>query len=509
MKYVFFITLILLIISGYLYTKNSFSLRFVDEEYNFAVGKYLSRGERLYDDIITNHQPIAHIFSSFVQDYSKPNSIYLLVSRHRTSIAVWSLIWSILFVLFFGFSALFFVFCYELTKSYLFGNLFLAESIVVYPFLFLIGLIIYDEPVLSYGNKRLSHPLLLIFSGICISLCLFLLGPIWPAVAFLTLLLLYRQKNYLIPTLAFIFLGIFITILALWKYVSFSGYLYWYLHTNLIFTVPSYHGNEPWVLTILKSFMSPMISFITFDDTPMLWLIRIFSLLLIINLVILRKFRFVLIVITLLGLSNIRFVPPGSGHYSGFHMLPWFGALVFITSALSFRQFKQNIPAMFKIINVLLIILTILFSLNYAKPVLSEHKDAQKNYLINYSTYTDRGEIIRIMKNPIDTLFVSRDSWLVYWQSDTNHLPKLFGYYAWMSGIPKLHAAVLDEFAKRPPTFLYCDNCKGSDLEVFLPQYTNIKKNKTSTDLYVLPDKIQSLSEFQKDQLKFYDVTFD
>jgi len=496
-----FVTFFFLLTTGYFYTKNTFSLHFVDEEYNFAIGKYLLKDEVLYKDIITNHQPITHIASSFVQNYSKPNSIFLLVSRHRTAIAVWSLIWSLFFVLFFGVSALLFVFCYELTKSYLFGNLFLAETIVVYPFLFLIGLIIY--------RKKLSHPLLLTFSGICISLCLFLLGPIWPAVAFITLLLLYRQKNYLIKTLAFMFLGALIIILALWKYVSFSGYLYWYLYTNFIYTVPNYHGNEHWVLTILKSFMSPLISFITFDNTPMLWLIRIFSLLLIINLVIIRRFRLVLIVITVLGLSNIRFVPPGSGHYSGFHMLPWFAALVFITSVLSLQQFKPNVPAVFKLTNVLLIIFAVVFSLNYTKPVLLERRDSQKDYLINYSTYTDRGEIVRIIKDPTDTLFVSRDSWLIYWQSDTNHLPSLFGYYAWMSGVPKLHAAVLEKFSKEPPTFFYCDDCKGLDLEQFLPRYTNIKKNKVSTDLYVISDKIKGLSKSQKEQLKFYSVAFD
>lgn len=496
-----FITFFFLLTTGYFYTKNAFSFHFVDEEYNFAIGKYLLSHEVLYRDIITNHQPITHIASSFVQNYSKPNSIFLLVSRHRTAIAVWSLLWSIFFVLFFGVSALLFVFCYELTKSYLFGNLFLAETIVVYPLLFLMGLIIYD--------KHLSNPLELLFSGICISLCLFLLGPIWPVVTFLVLLLLYRQKNHLIKTLTFVFLGLLIIIIALWKYVSFPGYLYWYLYTNLIYTIPSYHGNETWVFTILKSFVSPVIPFITFDDTPMLWLIRIFSLLLILNLVMLRKFRFVLIIITLLGLSNIRFVLPGSGHYNGFHMLPWFGALVFIASTLSLQQFKQNIPAMFKITNIVLIISAIVFSLSYAAPVLLEKKDTQKDYLINYSTYTDRGEIIRIMKDPADTLFVSRDSWLVYWQSDTNHLPKLFGYYSWMSGIPKLHNAVLAEFTKKPPTYFYCDNCKGSDLEQFLGQYTNIKKNNNPTDLYVTLDKIKKLSESQKEQLKFYDVTFE
>jgi len=465
-----FITIILLLLTGYLYTRSSFSFRFVDEEYNFTIGNYLLKKEILYDDIITNHQPITHIFSAYVQKSSKPNSIYFLVKRHRGAIAVWSLIWSIIFIIYFGLSALLFTFVYEVTKSYLFGNLFLAESLVVYPLLFLYGVIIY--------KKSLVNPLLVVFSGICIGICLFLLTPIWPALFLFILLFFTRQKKYFDKSLLYLLVGVLITLVFIFKYSSLPGYID-YIYQTLTYTIPTYHGSESWILTILKSLITPLLSFVNSELTPTNLLIRVFSLLLITNLIFLilrRRFRETLIIICLLGLTNIRFVQPGTGHYSGFHMLPWFSVLLFISLSLSLQNLKQKVGILFKMSNILLILLIIILSVNYAKSVFLQQEDTQKNYLIHYSTYIDRGEIIKVMKDTSDTLFVSRDSWMVYWQSDINHLPKLFGYYPWMSGIPSLKSLVLDQFHKNPPTFLYCDNCIGSELERFLNKYSVVKK---------------------------------
>lgn len=498
------ITLLFLIIMGFFYKNNAFSFRFVDEEYNFAIGKYLLKNEILYDDIITNHQPITHILSSVVQKYSNPNSTYLLVVRHREFIIAWSTMWSIILVWSFGLGALLSVLIYELTKSYLFGNLFLAESLVVYPLLFLVGLIL--------CNDRKSDKLEIFFAGICIALSALLLGPIWPVISCLIALLLYRQKRDFIKSLSCMALGFLIIILLLLHYISVPGYFYYYLYTNLTYTVPNYQGSYyggSWALTISKAFLAPLLSLFKTDITPTLSIIRILSLLLIINLVLFlfqKKFMKVFIIIILLGMSNIRFVPLGNQHYVRFHLLPWYSILIFINLAISIKHLKQGYC---RILSAVLIITAIVLSLKYSEPALFAKRDIQKDYLINYSTHTDRGEIIRIMASSSDTLFVSPDAWIVYWQSNTNHLPKLFGYYPWMTGIPKLHSATLTAFTKNPPTFFYCDNCKGSELEKFLSQYTEVKKNGGSTRLYMLPQKIKTLTQPQLNQLNFYNVSFD
>lgn len=304
-------------------------------------------------------------------------------------------------------------------------------------------------------------------------------------------------------------------ILLIWRYTSFLGYLHYYLYENLTYTIPSYHSayyHESWFLTILKAFIAPILSFARSDTTPTTYVIRVLSLLTIINLLFLihkKKFTIVLTIIILLGMSNIRFVPPGTEHYQGFHLLPWYSALIFISSVVSVEHLKQNGHAVLKTMNIILIIFAVTLGFKYVQPVLLAKRYIQKNYLINYSTHTDRGEIIKIIRHPNDTLFISSDAWLIYWQSDTNHLPKLFGYYAWMAGNPDLHSAILEAFAKNPPTFFYCNNCKGLDLEKFLGQYSEVKKNKGGTNLYVLPSRIQTLTKSQLDQLKFYDVSFN
>lgn len=500
---IFAVTVLFLLTTGYFYRRTVLSFPFVDEQYNFAIGKYLTRGEILYDDIITNHQPITHIFSALVQEIKQPNTTFSLLTAHRTAIIIWSGIWALLLVFYFGMSGFLFVFIYELTKSYLFGNLFLAEAIVVYPLTFTVGVIIHKKPLNKFSLTLL---------GITLTLVAFTLGPIWPALVFLSLLLLFQLKNQFKTKLPFLVLGILAVILFVFKYTSLTGFIHDYLYLNSVYTVPQYHAiynQESWLVTIFKAFITPLFSFIRTDATYILWIIRLLSLLLIVNLFYLvgiRKLTRVAVIIVLLALSNIRFVYPGVGSFIGFHLLPWYGVFIFVTVAISLEQFKASSNYLFKAFNSLIIILAIAVSFNYAKDLFLVRKDLSKEYTTNYSTLTDIGQIVKIMRSPLDTIFASPDNWLVYWQADTSHLPKLFGYYAWMSGVPEFHEKILETFTKNPPTFFYCENCEGLDLGQYLKSYKQVIKNGGKTHLYVLPQRIDNLSKTQKEQLKFYGI---
>lgn len=59
-----------------MYYANIFVTRFVDEEYNLAIGKYITQNEVLYEDIITNHQPITDILSGLVQGLKTPPTFF-------------------------------------------------------------------------------------------------------------------------------------------------------------------------------------------------------------------------------------------------------------------------------------------------------------------------------------------------------------------------------------------------------------------------------------------------
>lgn len=488
--FVLVLALIFIIFTGYFYSNKALSFRFVDEEDNFVFGKYLVKREKLYDDLISNHQPLTFILSAAIQDFTDPNSVFLLLNRHRQALIVWSVVWSLGLIYYFGIPALIFVILFELTKIYILGNLFLAESLVVYPFIFLIGLTLFLQ-------RRLSKAELFLY-GECLGLAAFLLSPIWPSLIFCASCLIFKERKNLASSLIFILAGFSIPAFVVFTYSSLAGYVY-YLFVNLTYTVPAYH-TEPFFITLLKSLLSPVLLFLPNSLTPTLWVIRILSLLLIFNLIrsntkILKK---ALLIFIILGLSNLRFIQPGTEGYAGFHILPWYGAFIFVCLML----YSINK------VNLLSLVLLILLTLNFARTGLFLKVNKQHDYYINYSTFEDLGRAIKIMKSLGDTLIVSPNAWLIYWNSDIDHLPKLYGDYTWIAGFPPLHNKVLQAFEKNPPTFFYCGNCGGLDLGKYLFKYKEIKKSGGHTMLYVLEGKAQNLNSEQINRLNYYNFSF-
>jgi len=473
----------LLFITVPAYKKQIFYTRFVDEDYNFTIGKYLTRGEVLYDDIITNHLPITHLVSGLLQARDKPDTVAALIEEHRIAIINWSAIWSIIIVLYFGIPGLIFALIYELTKNHLYGNLFLAETFVAYPLAFLIGLALFKKFPLKTSEMFLV--------GVLLTVCTLTLGPIWPGILFLCLVLLVKQfKNLKTPRLKvmsiiFFTLGSLSTFIVVLPYINVAGFFEYYILGNFSTMVP--HSSTYWQNSLPQSFITPFISLMIKGSDDHLMLIRILSILLILDLAyvfFLKKFSRGLIIFILLGLFNIRFINPGEGHFNGFHLLPWYTALVTITSFLFIEQFKNRSFYLIKFLNIGLLIVALFLSFRYAQQNLFVEKDSKKEYEVLFSTHTKIGESIKNIKHPADTLFVNSDAWLVYWQSDTNHLPKLFGYYTWMSGIPKLHEKMHQAFRQTPPVYLYCEGCKNSEFGQYLGKYSEVKGYEEKQNLF-------------------------
>lgn len=456
-----------------------FSTKFVDEEYNFAIGKYLTRGEILYRDIITNHQPITHLLSGFLQYKQKPGTTKELISTQRTAIANWSAIWSIILVFYFGLAGLIFSFIFELTRNHLYGNLFLAETISAYPLAFLIGLALFRKEPLKAAE--------LFLSGALLAFLALILGPIWPAIIFLAFIFLVKQfkdSNFK-KSLALGLLGFLLIFLLVLPFVNVPGYFRYYFLGNLENTIP--RTIEYWIPVLTKSFISPALSFMIKEPNDNLRLIQALSVILLLSLTFKKKFGFAAAIFVVLGLLNLRYANPGEGYSKGFHLLPWYSALVFITSFLFVQQLRSKSPYIIKGISIGTLIIAIFFSLKSARLTLFVEKDTKRDYEVFYSTHTKIGESIKGFKKPGDTLFVFPDAWLVYWQSDADHLPKLFGYYTWMSGIPELKRAVNQAFTKFPPTFFYCEGCQHTDLNQYLYKYKEAKGYENKQNLLVLP----------------------
>jgi hypothetical protein len=497
--YLFVIALIYLLITSYFYHNKVFSIHFVDEEYNFTLGKQLLYGDKLYSDVTTNHQPLAFILSAGVQKITNPNSIYLLVKRHREVVILFSVICSLLLVLRFGISALSFLLIYEPVKIYLLGNLFLAETLIVYPLIYLTGLI------LSRENKL--NEIELWFCGICLSFMATMLLPMWPISFFIFLLLIFTQKKKL-KTTALLLAG---TLPILLLVLFFSSPAHYY-DDIFIFNAHFIQNNESRGLfqNLFSTFTAPIISFFVDNkQSSTLQLINFLSLGLIIAevfLVLKKKYFIAVVSLLVLGISNLRYFTPGQESYQGFHLLPWFALLIFTVSTIFSLLIIEHKKVSFKIFFLIFLIAAVVLSLNSSNKNLFNKEDTASNLYINYSNQFTMGEAIKIMagENLDESVFVSPDEWLIYWQSNLKTPREINTYYPWMIKDPFFAEKLQSAFDNQTFVYFYCD-CEGSRLlEGYLKRYEQMSKDGAKTRLFVLPEKLKKLTKAQRSQLEFY-----
>lgn len=473
------------------YENKVFAIHFVDEEDNIVLGKYLLENKKLYGDLFSHHQPSGYILSAGVQKVTDPNSIFLLIKRHREAIIAWSFIWSLVLILRFGWPLLIFVSIYELTKIYLFGNLFLAESLVIYPLIYLVSTLFKSEKIDRWE---------LIFIGSLISFCALTLSPIWPLLLFLLITIWYQEKKsiYILKFLAF---GAISIIVSATFFINFKEYFYNAFYINLFYYIPLTHG-ESALWGIIKGFSAPVLSFfISSNEAPTIYLIRIFSLGLIFGLgylIKIKEYKAVALFIMTLGLLNLRYIDPGAQYYRGFHLLPWLASLILVITLIFEKVFNKN-----KVFGLILVISLLGFTIYYCSNEFLMVRDINKDFYINYSRQFSVGEAVRIMKIDKDTLFVAPDEWLVYWQADLDPANKMINYYAWMDKVPALRNEVETNFKDSPPTFVYL-NLAGTGFEQYLDGYINLIRDGKAVNLYVRDDRYSSLNSEQLDQLKFH-----
>lgn len=500
-----FITLIFLIITSRAYQNQALAFHFVDEEDNLVLGKYLLEGEKLYSDLFSHHQPMSYIFSAGVQKITHPNTIYLLIKRHREAVIAWSCLWILGLVWRFGLPLLMTVVILEPIKIFLLGHLFLSESLVIYPFAYLLSWIFLPPKKIFQWE--------IFFIGFCFSLSFLLLSPLWPVLLVMFVCVILKIKssgNYLL----FLVLGLTAPVILTLRFVSVFDYLFNAFYINFKYYIPM-TTSHPWLTTILQAFASPILTFTNIqNNNATLQLARILSVLLIFNIFLLIKngnFRNALLIFLILGLSNIRFVAPGEQDYSGFHILPWFMALVILTMISLFCVWRKYTNHRLKILLFILLICIGAVVIKESKLSLFQTKNQALDFYINYSRQADFGQAIKIMKKEGESLFVVPDEWLIYWQADIRHASWMVNYYAWMAQVPEIKKPLEAMFSLHPPVYFYCDRCQHGyfGLEKFFGQYQKIKKDGSETNLMVLNKKLHQIDQKQKDQLRYYNFAID
>lgn len=491
------IAVFLLFIIGVSYRNNSFSFHFVDEEDNFVVAKYLTKGERLYGDIFTNHLPASYLISAGIQKITQPNSLYLLVRRHREFMILFSTLWFLFLVIRFGSPVLLVLIGYEGTKYFLLGHLFLAESISVYPLIYLVSLVVGDKKIIRVE---------MILVGFCLAFILLILAPLWPLLALIFIALFLTIYKDRIKIACFL-VGFTIPILVVVPFISLKGFFHDFLYINQRFFIPL-SGEK---VFNLNSFLSPLLVFLPEKNiTGTLIVTKIVSLLFLINILFAVKkkdFRIPILSLIILGLSNIRFIIPGSQQYAGFHLIPWYALMLLFSIVISFKYFREERMPI-KIINVFLWSAIIFQSFILAKGSIFLKRNINQDLYINYSRQFDTGEAVNVMRSPGEKLFVASDETLIYWQANIDHAIRSTNYYSWISKVPEFSTAVEEMFNKKPPEYIYCNNCdQFPEVNRQLLMYKRLTKKGDKTNLYVLLSTFSSLSDSQKSKLSFY--TYD
>ena len=242
------------------FENNIFNIAFGDEDDNFVTGSWLLKGKELYRDVFFQHQPTPSIISAGVQKITKPNTTFLLVKRHREFIFFYSLFWILLLTYRFGLIFALTGITFELTKFTLLGNLFLAESLVAYPVMY-VCVFVYS----SYQKKKKVEKLEILFLLSLLLLIQLTLLPMLPFVLFSFLMIYIKEKKqrrfFILSSIGLIFIA---TIMLI-PFLDFRQYFIDTIVNILLEYIPSEAKYSP-LFAILSVFFLPIKVFFLAND---------------------------------------------------------------------------------------------------------------------------------------------------------------------------------------------------------------------------------------------------
>ncbi len=506
-----FFTLFSLIIF-FLHYNFATAFSFVDEYTHYVAADYLAKGKFLYQDVFFQHQPLPVYLSFVIQQVLQPDTLYKLVIEHRLFIFAFSLIVDILLVLRFRFVGLGFVVVYELTKYYMFGNLFLGETFVSPILVYLLGLL---------WEKLQKRKLLFIdfiVVGIFTWFVIFMREPYTPAALLLFIFIMFGKGEYkpkFFSTILLIILSLLTLLtLSINSYitdlitVNFSGYAQHEIATSSL----SYLG-------IFKILFYPFVIPFTGQWNEFRIILIFLDILFFVFVSIYlfgekqkakdRKFRIgnILLICLVLSFCAIRISDPGNLFYSSFHMLPWYAAFIMsiflLANEIVFKKYLYTYKSLITIFIITTVSGIILF---YPNSYMTRKFDREVLFTTNYARFYTIGNVMKILGDKDSTIFVDQWDSLIYWQAG---LPSGYHYvfsYPVMGHFYKFNQARVDMFGRGEPDFYYTDCGKDVYSISFAPQevmdtYAQLRLNGKPVCLYVKKALVPTISDKQWEEV--------
>lgn len=466
-----------------------------DDCNNFMGGYFLLHGKKLFSEIFFNHAPGMAYISFAIQKITTPINLYELILRHRQFILLFGFIGNLFLFLRFRYKMLGVILTFELAKFYLFGDRFLAESVILYPTIYLAG-IVWNTII-----KKKIYLFDFIVSAILSWFIVFTREPYVPLTLFLfgTIIFFGKiiKKMKIIAIIIFSFLS-FITLF----YHNISEFIFNVYTVNI--SNIQYENESTQILGygIFKAFLYPFYVLTTGETTTTRSILIILSLLFILETIIfvkLKKYRLVLFAWITLILANLRPSSPGSQFFASFHMLLWFGLLLFFSFS-----FLWEIKVKTKFFYILLtaFLTPILILLIPSNSYLYEKIDSHTIFITNYGGPFQVGNVIGALSTPKDTLFVDGFDDIIYWVSKKKSNYKYSWYTSLMPKYKKYTDARIDMFRKNPPDFYYGSCLPKNVIQKTSPlfiknDYIRLNNFGKPSCLWIKKSKLSSVSEEQ------------
>ncbi len=469
------------------YRSHIFALHFVDEDDNIVIGNYLREGKKLYSEVFSQHQPSMFVMSAALQNTFSVDNILMVIKRHREFMIGWSILWFLILTARFGWPLLLAGMVIEIVKITLLGNLYLAESLVIYPLLYLVAHLFLASYRVQLAEK--------VFLSMIFWLLWFSLTPLWPVLLLISLLMGYKvfgDKQFLS---IFLVLGL-ISLTALMQITTLHDYLYNALYINYKYYIPL---TTPvgFFESIIKAFFAPLYAIFSPKSGELLMLTRILSLGLVFNLIALvvhkQIFKAVAIFI-ILGLTSLRYIDPSGTLYGVFHMLPWF-VLLILFNFLTFTKLRLH--------HIGIWILVVLASLQVANINLFDYRDPSTDFYVHFSPSSDIREAVKIIsQSSPQTIWVEPVMYYPHWRSGATPYLSLINYYGWMDKTGPMKADLVAQLNRELPTLIWAETTQG--IGPYLGQYAPVLREGKPSGLYLRSDQVKLLTPEIRSNLMYY-----
>lgn len=475
----------------------------------YMAAYFVNAGKQLYAEIFFNHQPLVVYLSAFIQRISQPENTYVLLSSHRMFIVYFSMVADALLVLRFGLPALAFAFLYESTKGFVFGERFLPESMIVYPIVYLFGLIWFA------WKKRVLRGLEVILAAVFSWFIIFSREPYVPlAVLLYGIVLWYSRQKRVWVFGSLVLLGA----LSLATIVHFDLNAYYFNVVTLnmaTIATQEVQANNLFGWGMSRSFFHPIYVLMS-GQWNMFRLIEmvlssLFFILIAMRVRTRRDVVALAVLVMILGLANIRWNWPGEIYYGAFHHIQWYGLFTFTVFLLLQDVWSDRSKRFSTLILSGVAVFFLIWAIASPASYLHDRIDRQTEFATNYSLYYSFGGAVRALSTANDTLFLDGLDDLIYWEAKRYSSYKYVWYTSLMPGIPQYREARLVMFRDSPPTFYYGDCSKGDIDPLVIPfgrikEYVRLYKSNGPACLFVHTSKFFSISDDQWQAARQYGI---